>query len=496
MAVDFSQFLENEGLKENFLFLKSAEEYTKYSAPLYPLYNLEANRANRRALNKRSDSHSLLRKVGRDQAEAESKKNNRTSGFGFEPPKGPALLSTQNYVNLVTSLQEMASKIGNTYILNPENLLNLPESIVKSFKDFYDGGEMHPKIFEQAYFCVYDYLETGPFVEFLRRSRKIASEVPGYTVRDIALKSTPQPYSYDEFSDYLAKKGSPNDLTFLTVVLEYQKDSEAFYPQSIMQISSNKDLTLASASENPPPSAFDQLYSFDGNSNSPGLIPNQSALTEVKKPDGMTPLEFKEKMAGLSSRFKTIIETYIMDGAPTLISIMPAIQKSIIKCFQEGSTHPDLLYQPFEIVANNLRGNFLQDFLTSSHEVAKLNALLESTIPNYTLTQLMNDDALPPYSKRDFLNFVRQSDRGQFYLEFLSDLKEHEKSCKIFFNYTNATKLEFKPTEDEMENFLIEAGKDAHSDPRKPDGMTDSEFEAIKKILVNNAKFIFDILNS
>jgi hypothetical protein len=144
------------------------------------------------------------------------------------------------------------------------------------------------------------------------------------------------------------------------------------------------------------------------------------------------------------------------------------------------------------MISNIIRIQSLKEFLESQHQVAKMNAFLESTIPSYTSTELLNDEALPPYSKRDFLAFIHESDRAQYYLDFLNDLKEHEKNCKIFLSHTCNMKLDYRPAEDELEGFLQEVKTDVSMEPTKPDGMSDSEFIAIKNILLNNAKFIFE----
>lgn len=234
-------------------------------------------------------------------------------------------------------------------------------------------GQLHPAIFEAAYFEVYSSLSNGSFQDFLDWAINVEADPPNYTIDQIVTKTTPAPYSYDgiyritkyfnglvflDFANYLKAKECAGELQFLTDVYTFQLASSILFPRHIPEVS-NQTLRT-NVSESP-------LSGFEPSKDTGGPV----------QPKEMSDQEFEKNTLTLKEMFSKIVSTYITVDSPSQVNLTAKRRKLIVKEFEEGSFDPDSLNPAYAMISSTLRLNYLTAFLKTQHELATLDALLK-----------------------------------------------------------------------------------------------------------------------
>ncbi|KAJ3304219.1 hypothetical protein HDV03_002956 [Kappamyces sp. JEL0829] len=502
---DFSKFLKAENAVEKLEFLQLIRDYKKLVAALLPSTDMSTTvpvianvQSQKRASNK--NKQDVIYESAATAAVAKENKSNYTL------PVKPANYSDETYQKLIGAAKASSKKIVETYLAanSPKDVM-VPEQIRSSVLASVEAGEIHPKIFQESEDFVFKMLNQGSFSRFVRQAVRASAsvlEAPKYTINQIVLDEIPFPFSRAgtptathsvDFRDYLKAFQEEDELAFLVEVLDFQKAAVRFHPipMATVQLRGRSESSASSAPPSPggvislpSPLPFAESLSSSRKSGFLAAGGNGSFSSDFS-PSPMQPADlgesqYNEAIASLKKRIRTMADTYIRADSPKQMNLPASLRKYLLTHIDSDSCHQDLLNQPYEHIANELRLNRLPSFLKAKFEVARLEAILEASIPKYTITQLLNNEIASPYSRNDFLRFVKQ-DVCEENLEFLIAFSEYEKLAKVIYPTAtpkNPSEEEYDIEDDNTRPALMEAA--VLVPPARPPAYTEAQFAQLQ----------------
>jgi protoporphyrinogen oxidase len=154
-------------------------------------------------------------------------------------------------------------------------------------------------------------------------------------------------------------------LEFLSAVIKYQNEAIELYPFP-MKIARPRARGASISQTSPPFLYADKIMDNEIYSN--GM---------AEKPESFSQEKFESKLDAIKKRLDLIIQNFVKPNAPKEANITAPIRKILLKNFEDGIYHPDILNLSYDHVANTLRLNTLNQFLQESFEISKANAILE-----------------------------------------------------------------------------------------------------------------------
>jgi hypothetical protein len=178
----------------------------------------------------------------------------------------------------------------------------------------------------------------------------------------------------------------------LQLVSKYQLDAKKFHPIGMMPSTLMKSASINSISSG------SSMQKAKGNellkrSFKPGDIPPAQCPPDVPSSG------FRKAIDVLLASLSLITKGYIENDAPKQVCLSALIRKTVLNHVEKGVCHPDILTPPYEHVIETLRTTQFDTFVRRKSEENRLNSILEAMIPKYTLSQLLNNEVPPPYSK-------------------------------------------------------------------------------------------------
>lgn len=275
----------------------------------------------------------------------------------------------------------------------------LSDKIRRTLMEDVDAGKYHPAIFEQATNMVKKKLSTGAFSRFVKhaiRSTEGLLEPPKYSINQIAMNELLPPYSLNNFLDYLKDTKFYSDIVFLQKVHEYQQRASKFFPIGMVNVPMRAKSD--SVSKNAAPVLAEQTANHFKHFQAE-VVTASGAAPLPQIPDKMAAEDYEMILSKLFVECQEIIDMYVKVGAESQVTLPATLRKFLLLTISQGSIHPDMFNQPYEHIANNLRLSSLTPFLAAQFETNRLEAILEASVPKYTMAQLLNDEVRPPYSR-------------------------------------------------------------------------------------------------
>lgn len=117
------------------------------------------------------------------------------------------------------------------------------------------------------------------------------------------------------------------------------------------------------------------------------------------RPPDITELTFKKLLAAHQDAFNEIVKKYVNPGSPSEVNLPVKCRKPFLKLFQEGYSHPEMLNELIEHIADMLKLNNLHKFVKQASE-ASANAAKKTNIEDITIKQLVLNALPSPYSTK------------------------------------------------------------------------------------------------
>ncbi|KAI8901665.1 hypothetical protein BC833DRAFT_100739 [Globomyces pollinis-pini] len=150
------------------------------------------------------------------------------------------------------------------------------------------------------------------------------------------------------------------------------------------------------------------------------------------KPESMTQEDFDKEISSLKKMCDEILNTYILEGSTREVNLPTLIRNPLISLLKDGTFHPDVFNIAYEHIANMLRVNRLSNFLQEGFDIARSASLIENSLPKFGLDQILRDETLPPYTKLDYYEYLKEHQMQQD-LKFIIDLEEYTNSAEQFY---------------------------------------------------------------
>jgi hypothetical protein len=344
----------------------------------------------------------------------------------------PADMEDEVFIDKLGQLQTMAFEIIRAYVqTNSPSDLGFPDHIRNELCGDFESLHCHPYIFNTSKFYIRKLLQQTSFPKFVRNATRISFaavnvEPPKYTINQIVANEFPAPYSYTDYHEFLKKSQAEENLEFLAEILKYQQLAVGLHPTPSTKAISR----LRSASSAPPPIYIENnnQFSEEGPLNNP--LP--SFIPPPSKPAHLTEEEYVQFLNNVKSSMELIINTYVKSETPREVNLPILIRKPLIQAVQDGHTHPDILNAAYEHIASMLRLNGFSKFLKNAFQTARFNAILEVSVPKYSMHQLLHNELPKPYSRKDYREFLVRNHCDEN-LDFLTAVLKYEKDAFGFY---------------------------------------------------------------
>jgi hypothetical protein len=350
----------------------------------------------------------------------------------YSKPVKPADMDNETYLDHLGQLQSAALDIIRTFVQsNSPSDLAFPEHIRNELCGDFESFHCHPHIFNPSKLYIRKLLQQTSFPKFVRNATRLSFaavnvEPPKYTINQIVTNEIPSPYSYMDYHEFLKKSQAEENLEFLGEILKYQQLAVGLHPTPSAKATSR----LRSASSAPPPIYIENnnQFSEEGPLNNP--LP--SFIPPPSKPAQMSEEEYTQSLTNVKASIESIMNTYVKSESPREVNLPILIRKPLIQVIQDGHTHPDILNAAYEHIAHMLRLNGFSKFLKNAFQTARFNAILEATVPKYSMHQLLHNELPKPYSRKDYREFLARN-HCEENLDFLTAVFKYEKEAFGFY---------------------------------------------------------------
>lgn len=328
-------------------------------------------------------------------------------------PEKPSNMLQTDFEDALANLHVTAIDIFNRYLtVDAKNEVNLPDSVRKPLTDHINEQKYNPAIFFAAKKHISELLQTNNLGKFLKikyeekinagLSLKISTGLVS-KLDQLFLDQLSFPYTYQgrilliylDFYEFSKMNSSIEEVEFCRSVMQYQKLGMPVYVYAEDKAKKRMSGFFGNRFGNQDSA---NSYSKSGNE---GDTPQ---FSKAKKPKDMSTKDYESLLKQLEAMHLEIFELHLKPNAPKMVSLPPSVIQPLLKYFEQGIIHPDILTRAYLFFSSNLDNNTWEPYCKTFETTSGKGSV---NYPKNIIRQIINQETPSPYSYEGVVSLTR-----------------------------------------------------------------------------------------